>query len=394
MNLSDCKEILLKTHLDSLERNERAIGIVLESGPGLGKTNVAGFEYPSDLCKILNKPVGMTREMLATITSADVRGFMIPVKSPVAGELPQTVFSLPPWFPTRQNTYVFVPDKRAPNGVRIYEPGTWDGDLPDVGVLFLDELGQAEDEVKKPAAELILNGQVGTTRLPSGWRVVAATNRVSDRSGVMRELMFLVNRRLLLKITGEVKPWAEWATSNDVHEMVITFAESHPTIVFRDTVPDGDQPFCTPRSLVMTDRVLRALRSPEDVEADVLPMSDLAREAASGLIGEGAAGQFYAHMRFFGQLPTLEEIEENPEAAKLPAGKDGQMVVVFMLARRVTEENSSSIIIYISRMGAEMQIAALNIFNSNPKAQKILLLTREYKTLIMRHKDVLRASET
>jgi hypothetical protein len=391
VNLNDAKEILLKTHLAALESRERAVGVVLESGPGLGKTDVAGFEYPSDLCKILNKPVGMTREMLATITSADVRGFMLPIKSSVAGELPQTVFSLPPWYPTWNNVYTFVPTR---DGVRIYDPGSWEDQLPDVGVLFLDELGQAEEEVKKPAAELILNGQVGTTKLPIGWRVVAATNRVGDRSGVMRELMFLVNRRLLLKISGEVKPWASWAQDHEVHEMVITFAESHPTIAFRDSVPDGDQPFCTPRTLVMMDKTLKALRSQEDVNSNILPMSDLAREAASGLIGEGAAGQFYAHMRFFNVIPTLEEIEENPDAARLPSGKDGQMVCVYMLARRVTEENSSSVINYISRMGAEMQIAALNIFNSTPKAQKILLMTREYKSLIMRHKDVLRASET
>jgi hypothetical protein len=40
--------------------------------------------------------------------------------------------------------------------------------VPRVGILFLDEFAQAEDEVKKPAAELILNGNVGTWRLPTG----------------------------------------------------------------------------------------------------------------------------------------------------------------------------------------------------------------------------------
>jgi hypothetical protein len=392
MNLQDAKEILLKTHLYAVECGERAIGTVLESPPGIGKTDVVGVEYARELCLALQKPVGVVGAMFASYESPDVRGFLIPMKSEVKGERPQSVFTLAPWFPTHQNTHVFVPGRGGV--VTYFKPGTYDGELPEIGFLFLDEWGQADEQVQKPAAELMYKGVVGETELPAGWRVVAATNRASDRSGVNRQLMFIVNRRLLLKITAEVKPWAEWAQNNGIHEMIITFAESHPTVAFRDSVPDGDQPFCTPRTLVMMDKTLKALRSHEDVDNNILPMSDLAREAASGLIGEGAAGQFYAHMRFFGQMPTLEEIEEDPMEAKLPAGKDGQMVCVFMLARRVTEENSSSVINYILRMGQEMQLAALNVFNADPKAQKILLLTREYKSLIMRHKDVLRASET
>src|SRR5690606_40622459 len=50
---------------------------------------------------------------------------------------------------------------------------------PEVGLLFLDELGQASHDVQKPAAELLLHRQVGSYKLPPGWIVVAATNRES-----------------------------------------------------------------------------------------------------------------------------------------------------------------------------------------------------------------------
>jgi hypothetical protein len=382
---------MLDTHLAAIQDGERAVGIVMESPPGIGKTaNV--FVYCHNLAVALNEPVALVQQMFATFTGPDVRGFMIPVKSQVPGELPQTVFSLPPWYPTHQNIWVV-----EPSGV-WWKPGTWKGEMPDVGVLFLDEWGQADDEVKKPSAELIYNATVGTVELPPRWRVCAATNRTVDRSGVMREMMFIVNRRLLVKISGEVKPWIEWndnlPEARRCHEMIVTFVQQHPSVVFRDTVPDGTDPYCTPRSLVMTDRVLKSMRSDDDKKAGRLPTTDLAREAAAGLIGEGAAAQFFVHMRFFNEIPMLADIETDPRNAILPKGKDGQMVCCYMLARQITEKNCSALVTYISRMNDEMQIMACGVFNSTAPAQKILLATKEYQALLFKHKNVLRASES
>lgn len=414
MNLNDALTVCVQTHLDALERDERAVGVVITSGPGVGKTDTMTIDYPTALALALNQPVGVTTEFLATLTSPDLRGFMIPLRSEVPGGLPQTVFSVPPWYPVHANTAVYEPAPGAPNGgapngakgakganqgVTFYPRGTWPHDeLPAVGILDLEEFGQADEDVKKPAAELILKGTVGTTELPIGWRVVATTNRVSDRSGVMRELMFIVNRRLLLKVTGEVGPFIAWADrlapDRQLHEATLTFAELHPGVVFPEHVPDGDEPFCTARSLVMLDRVLRALRSEQDIENDTLPLTDLAREAAAGLIGEGAAGQFYAHLRFWGEIPTLDDIENEPTRTKIPRGRDGQMVCVHMLARRVTPENAGAVITYVSRMSDELQILAVGVLNSTARAQKILLATKQYQQLLFKHKAVLQASES
>jgi hypothetical protein len=54
--------------------------------------------------------VGFVVEMLATLSSVDLRGFMIPQKAEVAGGPPLTVFSMPPWYPTRHNTWLIEPD--------------------------------------------------------------------------------------------------------------------------------------------------------------------------------------------------------------------------------------------------------------------------------------------
>ena len=88
------------------------------------------------------------------------RGFMIPIRNPDGGT-PITVFSLPPWMPRPECLGVCALRDYADNPVRWWEAGTWaPTPLPTVGMLFLDQWGQAEDDVKKPTAELLLNGRV------------------------------------------------------------------------------------------------------------------------------------------------------------------------------------------------------------------------------------------
>lgn len=390
MNLSEAKDVLLRTHLAALERGERASGYVMESPPGVGKSQ-ASMQYAENLAKALGEPVAITIFMMTTITSPDVRGFMLPLK-PAPGEPLQTVFSIPPWYPSLDNSHVVTPDGTW------FKPGEYEDTLPVVGILCLDEWGQADEDVKKPAAELILNGNVGTTYLPIGYRVIAAQNRMSDRSGTVREMMFIVNRRCLLPIDPSLPTWLAHINTlpeaQRPHFLTESFARKNPDIVFRTTVPDGTDPFCTPRSLCLMDRDLQALASDEDRAHHRLPMTGVAREVCAGWIGAAAAGHYYTHLRFADELPDMDDIESEPSRAKLPVGRDAQMVCAYMMAHHITDENARNILRYILRMEQEMQILAVSVIGADEKRRKIMVPVREYQTWLMQNKDVLIASQS
>ena len=167
--------------------------------------------------------------------------------------------------------------------------------------------------------------------MPVGWRVIAASNRLSDRAGVLRSLTFITNRRMELNIDAHLPTWNDWVSQLPVerqpHHLTVSFANRQPDLVFRDAVPPGDAPFCTPRTLVLMDQDLRALRSPEDIERDMLPMDGVAREVCAGWIGGGESAQYFTHIRFADMLPAIEDIEKDPLRAKLPTRPDAQMVV-------------------------------------------------------------------
>lgn len=387
MRIDEAQQVMLRTHLAAIDRGVRASALLLEGGPGIAKSD-GTFQGTAQLAKAVNEPAGIVQEMLATYTSPDVRGFMMPVKGEQGGL--DTIFSTPAWYPRKANTWVV-----EPNGT-WHRPGTWDGPTPRYGIDFLDEFGQAEDEVKKSGAELMLHGRVGNCELPIGWRVIAAQNRMSDRSGVLRELMFLVNRRCRLSIDASLPAWLDWARRQPdgrrPHYLSLSFAQKNPDVVFRDTVPEGTDPFCTPRTLCLMDQDLQALRSEDDVRKDRLPLDDIAREVCAGWIGAGSAGQFYTHIKYADQLPDIDDVVKDPSKAKLPEGRDVQMVLAYMLAHHVNEDRAKPIMKYITRMGIEMQVLAVKAAQSEAARAKSLVVVPEYTKFLMDNKELLIAS--
>lgn len=397
MDINAAKSVMLRTHLAALAHNERANGLHLESGPGIGKSDGTG-QYVEQLCLQVNEPTGFVPFMLATISSVDVRGFMLPVKDNAGGM--GTLFSTPPWYPTRATMWVCEPSPGADAGFVWHKPGTYDGPVPRVGVLFLDEFSQAEDEIKKPAAELIYKGSVGTCELPVGWRVISAGNRMSDRSGVMRELMFIVNRRGKLTIDALLPPWLNWANSQPDHRrphyMTLSFAQKNPNLVFRDAIPAGSEPFCTPRTLCLMDRDLQAIREPADVARNAMPTDTIARELCTGWIGAGETAQYFTHLKYDAELPEMSAVEKDPMRAKLPPNKDAQMVCGYMLAGNVNNKNALAVVAYLERLMIEMQVLTVRAITMQPDQSKTkaIMNTSAMSAWLIKNQKLLIASRS
>jgi hypothetical protein len=265
-----------------------------------------------------------------------------------------------------------------------------------VGILALDEFGQAEIDVQKAAAELLLHGRVGHFSLPPLWRVVAASNRLSDRAGVLKSLTFLTNRRMLLRVDASLPAWNEWVNNQPEHvrphHLTISFANRQPDLVFRDSVPAGDDPFCTPRTLVRMDRDLQALATEHELRNNTLPMDQVAREVCAGWIGGGESAQFFTHIKFAEEIPDLADIERDPHKAKLPEKRDAQMVCAFMLAHNITQKNVVNILRYIDRMNIEMGALAVHTITQQQDKAIIVANTPEFGQWLTKNQRVLTAA--
>jgi len=217
-----------------------------------------------------------------------------------------------------------------------------------------------------------------------------------DRAGVLRALTFITNRRMEINIDAHLGTWNDWVNQLDdahrPHYMTVSFANKNPNLVFRDAVPPGDAPFCTPRTLVLMDKDLRALRSPEEIAKDTLPADLVAREVCAGWIGGGESAQYFTHIKFADMLPDISDIERNPMGAKLPERQDAQMVAAFMLAHNVTKTNGDKLIQYIGRLKIDMQVLAVKTITNNTERSKLVANQPLFTQWMVKNKDVLIAA--
>lgn len=308
--------------------------IELRSSPGRGKS-----EWVRSQVKRMSKQTsslwGFASCFLATMTPSDLMGYMVPMKE---GNHVLSQFSLPSWYQTADAI-----------------TGKLDGKLVDDyehGILFLDEFGQGEADVKRASAELMLNGQLGPHKLPKGWTVVAASNFASDRSGVTKDFDFLINRRTLIEISDDLQDWENWAFANGINPVLIAFANQNPNIVFSPGVPDKQGPWCTPRSLVNLGKILDQMMDPNGD----LPTHSEAVELAHGTIGSGASSQLFAMIKLGQEMPKYEEIVRDPKNAKLPKAPDAQMLVCYRLAAAVTDKDVGPVVDYCERLPKEFSI--------------------------------------
>lgn len=360
-------------------------GLTVEmmGGPGIGKTS-AVEQACAMLSRVTNKRVGLVTNILSGMDPTEIRGYLVmsegetPKDHFLPGVEPATraaEFTYPPVFPNRTNITLFEGGEKK--GF-LRDVG---GELPTIGVVFLDEFGQAPHDVQKPAAQLILERRVGDYILPNGWVVWAASNRTSDRAGVVKKLTHVTNRRKEVYIRADLRALLNYLGRKGVHHTLLSFAEAHPDVVLHDEVPAGEGQFCTPRTLELCAEELKTLALtaqyvergadgdplpgatpgplPEDMLADT--SDPIVQSCVFGWLGGEAATKLLEHIDLFHLMPTWDEIVEDPAKAKLPPNDrpDAIYATATMMAHRVEADTAEQMFVYLDRLPKEFGLSTI-----------------------------------
>lgn len=186
-----------------------------------------------------------------------------------------------------------------------------------VNILFLDEISAAPQSVQAAAYQITLDRVVGEHRLPDNCIVIAAGNRVTDKSVSFKMPKALANRLMHIEIEGSFASWKEWAIGAGINSRVLGFLSFRSDVLFGFDPSNDDLAFPTPRSWEMVSNLLNHVR--DDVDG-MFPM-------IAGLIGNGTAMEFKAWCRVYRELPSLDEIFDG-RAAKVPKGTDAMYALV------------------------------------------------------------------
>lgn len=167
-----------------------------------------------------------------------------------------------------------------------------------INILFLDEITAAPQSVQAAAYQITLDRTVGEHKLPDNCIVIAAGNRVTDKSVAFHMPKALANRLCHIEVIGEEGSWHEWAVKNDIHKFVIGFLDYNPQWLMDFEPTSTELAFPTPRSWEMVSNILNYV---SDDIAQVFPL-------ISGCVGKEAAYAIRTWSEMYDVLPDVKEV--------------------------------------------------------------------------------------
>ena len=243
------------------------------------------------------------------------------------------------------------------------------------GVLFLDELNAAPLAVQVASYQLVLDRRLGEYTLPSGWAIVAAGNRETDRAGAGHMPTALANRLTHLEFEPDLDDWCQWALANGVRPEIVAFLRFRPELLNTFDPKARSRVFATPRGWHRLSEIL-----------DACPGADIEHELAIGTVGEGPATELAGFLRIFRTLPSPDAILFDPHGAAVPEDPATLYAIAGALSRKASDANFDRVVTYTNRLPSEYSVVTIrDALGRNPSLQQ----TRPFIEWAAKNSDVL-----
>lgn len=217
-----------------------------------------------------------------------------------------------------------------------------------INILFLDEISAAPPSVQAAAYQITLDRKVGEHRLPENCIIIAAGNRVTDRSVAYNMPKALSNRLCHIEIISDSRSWHKWATENGINKAVVGFIDHNPSLLIKADVPGDALAFPTPRSWEMVSSILN------NISEEVSEMFPL----ITGLVGEEAANEFKVWSEVFSRIPDVRDIfsGDSPGVPLRPEGLFALSAEIISYAKdHHSEKEIMNAVKYVSKMPVEFK---------------------------------------
>jgi hypothetical protein len=286
-------------------------------------------------------------ERLSDCDPTDLKGF--PRIDPATGKatyVPMSTFPVAgddlPAYRDKNGKEILIDDPDKPGQKMVKRYNGW--------LLFLDELTNADDDVKKAAYKLILDRMVGPYKLHDNCAIVAAGNEASDGALASELGTALQSRVLHVAIEIDFKTWMAYAIDKGIDQRIRdynNFKEGAHLYTFR---PDHtDKTYASPRTWFFADRLIKA-HGLDDEDMFAL---------LAGELSDGVATEFMQFCTVYATLPKIDDIIKNPDWAPIPSDLSSQFAICGMVSAALSIKTAPKLMIYILRMPWEFQIVVL-----------------------------------
>lgn len=256
---------------------------------GVGKTDIF-----SEVCEELE--VGLVVFHLGEMSEGELQGFA---------------------FPDREKGIVVrMPIDKLPTQQKIDS-----GELPEVGILLLDELTRASKQVQNNALQLVGTGYCGDTKLPDTWVIWACTNPDTGEYHVNKMDQAMLNRLVNFIVECEPYSWIKWAESVELNPLIISYIRANPDDLYDIMAYEKKQVFATPRTWERLahniDWIIESnkLAVNDNVDIDQLYGVLSSTSLVAGCVGKSIASRLFSHMNDYSIQFNIEQLIEEYEGA-------------------------------------------------------------------------------
>ena len=261
-------------------------------------------------------------------------------------------------------------------------------------ITMLDEFTKGAEPIKNmlhPMLE-VANPRLGDLSIHPESIVFLTGNLSSDNVGDSLKAHSR-NRIIPLNIRKpSAEEWIEWALNNDIEPVVIAWARQFPHAFASYTdESQKDNPYIYNPRKVQTafvsgrslERVSNIVRVKAQIDTDTLIAG------MTGAVGESASRDMQAYIDFSDQLPTWENVTQNPLTAKVPDSAGASAIVIFGAILKVTKETMTPFMKYLERFNPEWQACfAINIAKNLTK-QNIAFSNSQFTKWVQENEDLL-----
>lgn len=190
-----------------------------------------------------------------------------------------TSFIKPEWFPTEENT-----------------------------ILFLDEMNRSNKDIIQGVFQLVYDKRIGNHILPKNVHIVAASNPPTEEYMVLDFADDAFQDRFIhIKFNPTVAEFVNYGKAKGLSNTVLGFINSQPGLLERQDLSEISMDFVTPSR--------RSWERVSNLEATGMK-DDLLRMSIAGLVGATAATAYIEYLSSQVKPPSAEEIINDFNSAK------------------------------------------------------------------------------
>ena len=241
-----------------------------------------------------------------------------------------------------------------------------------INILFLDEITAAPQSVQAAAYQITLDRTIGEHKLPENCIVIAAGNRITDRSVAFNMPKALANRLCHIEIKSDASAWHDWAISAGVHPIVMGYLDYNSSVLNGFEPSEDNLAFPTPRTWEMVSSILRNVSN--DI-SDVYPL-------IAGCIGARIAASLQTWYEIYQRVPDMKEVFSKGAKADPPPDRPELLyatvaaMVDYVRNERTLAELSNSVA-YACKMPIEFRF---RLFSDYYKIRHVRQTLRDDKT--------------